>query len=303
MPYKCPACVSVGFGRKRHGFTLIELLVVIAIIAILAALLLPALAAAKEKSRRISCANNLRQIGVSIFVYASDSGDIMPPMHWRPENTDYTYEMFRYAPQDVSPPTYTLGPYNLGSIWKSGAIANGLSYYCPSDQSSDDFTYGYYAVKAPWPCGIDLAAAAAGGNGNPSWVRCDYSYYPQSENTVVLTDLAVNNAAVPQWPAYDSGGNDATLKSWTCVPYFKQSDIDQTKSMVVDRIYSSLANISHQSGGHPAGLNAVFGDSHVTFQSVKTVTDGFNPSVWAAIAAGGQSGGDNYSYAMSCWRP
>ena len=65
-------------GRKSNGFTLIELLVVIAIIAILAAILFPVFAKAREKARQISCASNMKQLGLGFTQYTQDNDESYP---------------------------------------------------------------------------------------------------------------------------------------------------------------------------------------------------------------------------------
>src|ERR1700722_13356414 len=77
-----------SFADDEWGFTLVELLVVIAIIAILAALLLPALAKAKEKGRQAVCFNNVSQQSLAVILYADENRDVLPPTAYNDVNGD-----------------------------------------------------------------------------------------------------------------------------------------------------------------------------------------------------------------------
>ena len=199
-------CESVCRRVKLNSFTLIELLVVIAIIAILAAMLLPALSAARERSRTTSCLSNLKQIGYYFPMYTSDNAGYYPnPLkHNNVGTRDQTWSdaiMLLYMKPDTK-----LNSNNLinGADWEntqfrcpsfdakitgSANVHYGYNYW---HLGSHRYTYlkgnGTYAAKTLWPSGNVNKTANVSDLANPS-------------NTVALGD-SIRHDVTPKTGTY-----------------------------------------------------------------------------------------------------
>jgi prepilin-type N-terminal cleavage/methylation domain-containing protein len=173
----------VTVARRTHGFTLIELLVVIAIIAILAAMLLPALASAKERAKRASCLNNLRQIGIGMTIYAGDNDDRVLEARSATGTASATVKG-KYNQHAINSPqaslskdvyldaTITNGP----SVWSCPSLGVGsVSYNSTTTPPQWNVGYQYMGGIYWWynvqnTAGMASASPTKLSNSKPSWV-------------------------------------------------------------------------------------------------------------------------------------
>src|SRR5262245_35655700 len=122
----------------RRGFTLIELLVVIAIISILIGLTMPAVQAAREAAARVSCANNLRQIGLAMQAYEGQFGRLPPSRNGLAESPSWAWLILPQLEQD-----------NLYRLWPQGWPYPGIAPGKPITPASIEMTVKVLSTPVP----------------------------------------------------------------------------------------------------------------------------------------------------------
>ena len=156
---------------KRGAFTLIELLVVISIIALLVAILLPALASARDAARRSTCASNLRQLSIAATVYSEEEKGVLPPMYW-PSLSGFnelnSNHWSRWGALQIGGSDVLW--LNYGVAWDLGLITSHEVLYCPNqtDEQLDP------AIYEPWP-----TLSQVGGAPSSFGIRVAYTFNPR----------------------------------------------------------------------------------------------------------------------------
>lgn len=305
--------MRVGRERRRRGVTLIELLVVLAIVAILMGLLLPAVQRVRESASRISCVNNLKQIGLALQQFHDANGVFPSNGGWDGKQTitsvdgkqvcfytkdiDIPYPFYWGVGQPGLSPqqqtgswAYSILPYmEQQSMYTQRAWTNAVKLYiCPSR-------------RAAIPQSVMSDEHGDYGGGGWVWGKIDYAgnrqlfpNRPYCQNFAVITDgtshtvLVGEKSMAPQdytsgtwyWDEpFFTGGSDGTVR-------------DGTRVLLDSRSLEDGFQFRHNWGSpHPAGAQFAFADG-----SVRQVFNATPQNVVAALLtpAGGDVAADNF---------
>ena len=247
-------------SKTPKGFTLIELLVVIAIIAILAALLLPALAKAKERAYRASCKSNLHQQGIALQIYTGDNNNHLPDL--------------RYAPFQPDPALAAAGkvaglwPWDISTNFTDAMIDSGCSrdaLYCPA--------HADFNVTNTWDFGIAGPVAADGG-----FRILGYVYLLPGEGSKVMSTPSEETfwktnvlGTVSQPPSDSEVVVDVVMQDTMTKSYIQVTSVGGLAVNVIQ-------GTSHLEGNKPAGGNELFEDGHAEWRPFRVMYNNGHPS-------------------------
>ncbi len=255
------------YTDRTNGFTLIELLVVIAIISILAGMLLPALSRAREAARRVSCASNLRQLGLVFRMYSNEANGVFPSVQTLvgpgcdQRNPGWlTFEGRAVFPEYLTDVRILACPSDSDGMseidagrWKTGGDSNGPTNPCLFDALS----YHYLG----WTFRPAVMLDPATGDASPAFVQA----FEQQLKFGPIENLTSS------WSFLDDNGEDQEVfRLRDGIERFFITDIDQPAASVIaeseipimfDRVSRRASDFNHV----PGGANVLYMDGHVKF--------------------------------------